>query len=743
MRPYRPIVRASLAALALAAAGSAFAEPPALRIPRVSEPPELARYLDGRTTPPGARVSGFKQREPGDGIDATVETEVYVSFDEKHLYAVYICRDDPAKVRANLTKREAISGDDAVGLVLDTYRDGRRSYLFLVNPLGIQLDGVATEGQRDDYSFDTLWTSDGRVTSFGYVVVVAVPFKSLRFSADTVQTWGVAFGRIVPRANETSFWPYITRRISAVGPQLARLEGLDGISPGRNLSVIPYGNFAADRVLGDQGYVSDRAARIGLDAKAVVRDTFTIDATLNPDFSQVESDEPQVTINQRFEVFFPEKRPFFIENAGYFETPQNLFFSRRAADPRVGGRLTGRAAGWTFGALVANDEAPGRRVDRGDSRHGRLASIAVVRVQREFAGQSHIGGILTDREWGASANRVAGADGRWKIGPNWSITGQGVASRSVSADGASVDGSLFHAELQREGRGFDFQAQYLQVSPDFQADLGFIRRRDIRRAEAEVDYTWHPNGRRVLTVDANLEGGAIWDFAGALQEWTVEPGFGIEFPGQTEVGVRHWNIFERFDGVEFRRQSTMAYASTEWLSWLSANGRAEVGTEINYYPAPGLEPFLANGASAELGVTVRPVARLRLDQSYLYARLSTRDEGPGCRCAPGGDVFRNHILRTRANYQFTRALSVRAIADYQTVSPDRTLVDLEHEKRLGVDVLVTYLVNPWTAVYVGYTDAYENWELGSPLRRPVGRSDGAHTSVGRQVFIKLSYLFRY
>jgi hypothetical protein len=295
-------------ALVLAAVGPAAAQSEVLRIPRVSDPPVITRYLDGTTVPPGVKITGLKQREPGDGVDSSVQTEVYLSYDAKHLYAVYICHDDPALVRANMTKRESIMGDDVVGLVLDTYRDGRRAYMFLVNPLGIQMDGVSTEGQRDDYSYDTLWQSDGRLTRLGYVVVIAMPFKSLRFSSDDIQTWGIAVARIVPRANETSVWPYITRRIANFASQMAKLEGLQGISPGRNVRVIPYGDFAADRVLGDNGYVSDQSARVGVDAKAVIKDTVTVDATLNPDFSQVESDEPQVTINQRFEVFFPEKR---------------------------------------------------------------------------------------------------------------------------------------------------------------------------------------------------------------------------------------------------------------------------------------------------------------------------------------------------------------------------------------------------------------------------------------------------
>jgi hypothetical protein len=710
----------------------------------VSTPPAIADYVDGRTVPPGTKVSGFKQREPGDGTDATVETDVYVSYDAKHLYAVYICRDDPSKVRANLSKRESIMGDDLVGLILDTYNDGRRAYMFLVNPMGIQMDGVTTEGQNDDYSYDTVWTSEGRQTSYGYVILMAVPFKSLRFSNESVQTWGVAFARMVPRTNETSFWPFITRRVSGFGKQLARLDGLEGISPGRNLLAIPYGNFAGDRVLGEDGYESDRSARIGVDAKAVIKDTVTVDATLNPDFSQVESDEPQVTINQRFEVFFPEKRPFFIENASYFETPVNLFFSRRVADPRFGARVTGKAGGWAFGGMIANDEAPGRLVPADDARHDRMAGVAVLRAQRDFAGQSHVGAIVTDREWGATSNRVYGVDGRWKINDNWVLVGQAVGSQTEPVQGEAVTGGLATAELHREGRGFDYSLTYLQVSPDFRSDLGYVRRRDIRQAETEFDYTWHPQKSRVLSVGAGGEFAAIWDFGGTLQEWTIEPGIEVELAGQTEIGARHWNIFERFDGQDFRRHTTAAWVSTQWLSWLNLSTRVDAGTAVNYYPAGGLPAFLADERSAELSITLKPMSRLRVDQSYLYAQMETRaDASAGCGCAAAGTIFSNHILRTRANYQFTRALSVRAIADYEAILPTETLVDLEREKRLGFDVLVTYLVNPWTAVYLGYTDRYENWVLGSPIERPVARDLSARTSVGRQVFVKVSYLLRY
>ena len=723
---------------------AAGAEKPTLTIPRVTEPPVLSRYLDGKTTPPGVRITGLVQREPGDGVPSSVDTTVYLSYDDRHLYAVFICQDDPAKIRANMTKREAIMGDDVAGLVLDTYHDGRRSYMFLVNPLGIQMDGVTTEGQEDDYSYDTLWQSDGRLTADGYVVVMKIPFKSLRFSNAPAQTWGVAVGRIIPRNNETSFWPYITRRIAGFGQQMATMEGLQGISPGRNLQIIPYGDFATARVLDEGGvHVTENSARAGVDGKAVIKDALTVDMTVNPDFSQVESDEPQVTVNQRFEVFFPEKRPFFIENAGYFESPQNLFFSRRIADPGVGVRLTGKARGWAFGVLGVNDEEPGREYEAGDPRSGKLAGVGVFRAQREFARQSYIGGIFTDRELGPSANRVYGADARWKFTDNWTASGQWVGSQTIDETGDSTSGTSWVAGVSREGRGFDYMGMFTSRSPDFQSDLGYIRRVDMRELLQEADFSWYPEKSRILRVGADIEAGALWDYGGQLQDWQLEPGFEIELPGQTEIGAMYVEAFERYEGTEFRRGGAMVRADTEWLSWLGGNVHYFRGSAINYYPAEGLEPFLGTEQSVEAGITLRPYSRLRFDLSYLYSDLSTSEESALPPGSSSGNIFTDHILRTRVNYQFTRALSARVIVDYESLSPNQSLVDLEHERRFNADVLFTYLVNPWTAIYVGYTDGYENRPVAPITSPPPSRADVPLTSTGRQVFVKLSYLFRF
>ena len=343
-------------ALLVSAAGRLIAESP-LVIPRVSNPPKLDEFLSGESSRPGIRIETFRQMEPGDGQPTSRPTKAYLSYDDRNFYAVFVCDDEPAAVRARLSRREDIANDDAVAIFLDTFHDRQRAYGFVVNPLGVQQDLIRTEGQRDDDSFDTLWHSEGRLTEKGYVVLMSIPFKSLRFTEGSTQTWGFAVGRRIIRMNEESYWPYITQRNESFVRQMAEVQLIDQISPGRNIQLIPYGAFADDKFLnpdavGGPAFETERELRGGIDAKVVIKDELTLDLTLNPDFSQVESDQPQVTVNRRFEVFFPERRPFFIENAGYFRTPMNLFFSRRIVNPTYGARLTGKLGPLAIGALV-------------------------------------------------------------------------------------------------------------------------------------------------------------------------------------------------------------------------------------------------------------------------------------------------------------------------------------------------------------------------------------------------------
>jgi hypothetical protein len=723
------------------------AQSPTVSIPRVSQSPKLEDFRDGATANGEVEIGDFRQREPGDGTPVSQPTRAFLSYDDKHLYVVFVCKDDPSKVRARMAKREDIAQDDQVAVYLDTYRDRRRAYIFAANPLGIQRDGVRTEGQATDYSFDTLWYSEGRLTSDGFIVSITIPFKSLRFSDEPRQTWGIALGRSILRNNEEAFWPRISLRAEGFVQQLATLDGLERISPGRNLQFIPYGIFTTARFLdtraaGGPAFRSDTEWRGGLDGKIILRDTLSLDVAVNPDFSQVESDDPQVTINQRFEVRFPEKRPFFLENAGFFVTPEALFFSRRIVDPEFGLRLTGKLGGWTLGALAMDDEAPGKLASVTSRLHDRRAAIGVVRVQREFSKQSTVGVLVTSRDFASSSNRVYALDTRLKLNPNWVLAGQMANSTTRQLDGAHLTGPLYRAELTHTGRHSFYSGRYVDRSPSFRSQLGFINRVDIRFTDHNFSYTFRPKSRRVVSFGPTVYTSLNWDRQGRLQDWVQEVLFGVTLKGQTLIAAGRHEDFVLFQGQEFREHYTVGVFSTQWLKWMRLQVVLNKGARVNFFPPIGRKPFLSNSTDGTFLLTYRPSPKLRVEQTYLYSRLGTRGAPtPGVPASVA--VFNNHLSRSKVNYQFTRELSVRAILDYNAVLPNTSLVALQRTKRLTGDVLVTYLVNPWTALYVGYTDNYQNLAL-DPTSPPRVRLTGSPTtSTGRQFFVKFSYLLRF
>jgi hypothetical protein len=715
-----------------------------LEIPR-TPPPELEALKAGRFGLKG-KVAEFRQRDPGDGEPASRNTTAFVSYDEKNLWIAFVCEDEPQEVRAHLTRREAIAGDDQVIVYLDTFRDGQRAYFFAANPLGVQRDGIFSEGQEDDDSFDTLWESEGKLTDTGYVVRMRIPFKSLRFSSTAEQSWGIALGRIIQRNNEESYWPYITKRVQGFVQQFGRARGLENISPGRNVQFIPYGISTGARYLdgeapGGPSFTRQGEVRSGLDSKVVVRDAFAFDLALNPDFSQVESDEPQVTINQRFEVFFPERRPFFLENAGFFQTPTNLFFSRRVADPQLGIRLTGKAGRWALGGLASDDRAPGLAVAPGDSRYGDRTLDGVMSVRREFGEQSSLGFLATTRDFGQTSNRVLSVDARFKLNSNWVLAGQAMRSATRPADGEIAAGTGSVLELTRDGRHFGYAARYTDLSPEFRSELGYVKRVDIRQLEQEAQYRWRPRDRAVVKYGPTIK--TVWnrDRAGRVQDWSAEGQFKIDFIRETKLELGHEQAFELFEDTGFRKRLTTVTFSTEWLNWLAGSAAYRQGTVINFDPAPGLLPSLGDAREIDLTLALRPSARLVIEQTFIDNRLDARPDFALPAGSASRNAFVNRIARWKLNYQFTRPLSLRWILDYATVAPNASLVSLEREKRLQGDLLLTYLVHPGTSVYVGYTDRQENLAIESTTNPTLRRTESI-LNTGRQFFVKMSYLFR-
>jgi hypothetical protein len=727
----------------LCATVSAQSIPEVLKIPRAARPPQLTDFLNG--SPQGLAITDFRQYTPGDGVPVSQPTTAYLSYDDKNLYVGWICRDEPAKIRARIAKRKDIESDDRVTINIDTFHDHRGAYWFDVNPYGIQFDGITTDGQGDDRSWEGLWYTEAQLTPDGYVVLETIPFRTLRFPSAPKQTWGVMVARFIVRENEFSTWPSMSRRRSSqfVG-QFADMEIDADLSPGRNLQVIPYGLASGGRFLDEtKGFDSQNEARAGLDVRTVLKDAFTLDLTVNPDFSQVESDEPQVTINQRYEVYFPEKRPFFMEKASLFSTPETLFFSRRIVDPAFGARLTGTRGRWGLGFLATDDQGPGQVLPPGDAMHGHRAMDGVLRVDRGFGRQSHVGATVTNYSFGSSFNRVASLDARIRLRGNWYFVGQASTSATSYRGAASLAGPAYYASVRHSGRHTSYSSTYTDRSPDFRALLGYIPRLDIREWNNRASYTFRPVKGTVDSFGPGIVQSVTWNRQGRVRDWRVEPYFNVALRRGTNLGVARAESFELYRNLGFRSSRNSLSFSTEYYKWLAISADCAWGSGINYYPASGISPFLGTSAALTTALTLRATPRLRFDESYTMNRLSARTDWlPEAHLAPGA-VFRNHILRSRVNYQFSRELSLRAILDFESVLPNPSLVSLVKSKRLGADVLLTYLLNPGTALHLGYSNIHENLSFDPTLSPALRRTNSLDALTGRQVFVKLSYLFRY
>lgn len=739
---------------------------PSISIPRVPRSPTLDDFLDMEAPADLAAVmtridGGFIQREPVDGAPASQHTDVYLGYDDRYLYAVFVAFDDePERIRANYSRREQVFGDDIVEIQLDTFRDELRAYTFICNPLGVQWDAVWREGSGFDESWNAVWKSNGKLTDRGYVVWMAIDFKFLRFPADLEDPWGIILVRDIPRVNESSFYPRVTERIEGRMNQAGTLTGLSGISPGRNIQLIPYATGRNFRVLDpraeEQPTFAEDDAELdaGLDAKFVFQDQFVLDVTLNPDFSQVESDEAQVTVNQRFEVFFPERRPFFLENADFFATPINLLFTRRILDPRLGARMTGKFGPNNFGVLAIDDEGPGRLVDEDSELRGAVARNLVGRYSRDILTQSRIGGIVTDRTISDGYNRVASVDGRFKLGTNWVMNAQAAFSstRQVDSAGSDADGTAFDLVVEREGRYFETHLHYFDYSEDFETWLGFVPRTDIREVHGQLEYTFWPE-KTLISWGPSLFAVYNEDRNGVRLDQAINPTLSFEFPRQTRIRLFARTGKERVrvqdyggdpatdDDVDLDSENLGVFVRSQITRTVDFNFEYVTGKTGNFAPVdpdpddgylPPPTPADVRSVQGRLGL--RLFRRMRLDTDVFHTELTE----PGT----GRSILDDTIVRSRFSWQFDPRATIRLIARWDRRDPNPELSSERKIRRVDLDFLFTYLINPWTALYVGYNNLDTNLAfVETPGGTETIRTDSADFNAGRQLFVKFSYLF--
>lgn len=725
---------------------------PVVDVPRLDVAPTIDDFLDMAPSPEFAgkmaHISGLIQKEPEDGKPATQDTDVYLGYDDTALYFVFVAHDDePDKIRAHMNRRETFNNDDLVEVMLDTFGDEQRAYTFIVSAAGTQWDAIWTEGGGFDRAWDTVWDSRVRRTDRGYVAWLSIPFKSLRFPKGAGNDWGLIVLREIPRANENSFWPPVSTRTVGRLSQEAKLRGISGISPGRNMQLIPYVTARDFELLNEEDATIQEDSfdgDAGLDAKLVFKDSLALDLTVNPDFSQVESDDAQVTANERFEVFFPEKRPFFLENADFFQTPTNLLFTRRIAAPDQGARLTGKVGSWAIGSLVIDDEAPGKLVEPDEPGRGDNAWFGVARLRRDLPRQSYFGFIFTDREFDDRSNRVMGVDGRFRLDEAWDARFQLISTSTRRIDGESSSGPGYDVSFNRDGRHIDSHIHYRDFSDDFTTDVGFVPRIDIREIHQSSSYTFWPEGDKLISWTTRLFTEYVEDQSGLRLDERFAPEIQWDYRRQTRWGLfaswGHQRLRPEDYGTlaepeDFTTNRTAIWGSTRAVDGFDVNGRVEWRDWINFVPAEGQSPEEADELRTTLNVNLRPGLRHVIETRYLRTVLEEREGG--------GTIFVNDIVRTRWNWQLTTKFSMRTILQYDDTRSDPELTSLDDSENLNADFLLTYLVNPWTAVYAGYNSNYRNVELVENESGGEVIRTGSLDNDSEQIFVKASYLYRF
>ena len=765
-----------------------------VKIPHVTSPPRLEDFAEmspGGNSTQLVKVADFIQQSPSDGKPATQRTDVYMGYDKANLYLVWVCWDtDAHAIRGHMTRREAVTppDDDYVELTLDTFHDQRHGFLFDANPRGIQADALWSEDSGADYSYDTVWDTRGKITAKGYVVWMSIPFRSIRFHPAKEQVWGITLMRYSPRTDESDYWPRVSSRISGRLNQEAILTGVADVSPGRNMQFNPYGYLSSSHTVDDRNptdpFFDNRnlQGKAGLDSKFVFHDSLVLDTTINPDFSQIETDQPQNTVNQRFEVFFPEKRPFFLENSNFFSDTNigvyqtsKILFTRRIIEPSFGARLTGKEGPWNLGFFLADDRSPGLEVPDNSPLSGTRAYFAVGRVSHDIGDQSSVGAVYVDREYDGNFNRVGGLDTNIRLGKNWTAWARSLVSSTYATSdvvaavntAASNSGNTIappaigytfgqdhEAVLNGVGRRFQYDMLFQEITPNFHTDAGFVPRTDIRSAAQYFHFYWRPEGKHLVFHGPELNTHDIWDHNGI--------GLLHNYSGDWVFDFRHNVFFAPIGGIETDVLRPVDFSGlpndhkyvqdigglvvggspTRLITWrtqIIRDGTVLIVVPTGQLPITGSETFINQTMS------IKPTGHLEVDNTYILDRVLNG--------AAHHASFNNGIARSQWNYQFTPALSLRAILQYNGLLANPTYSSLETIKDFSSDFLLTYLVHPGTAIYVGYNNNLENVIPGLCL--PVaGQTVGCDPNGvglvrgnrlindGRVFFVKVSYLFR-
>lgn len=702
---------AALAALPGAVASAQEVTRPELRPVRATVPPTIDGLLDDqvwRADPIPAHE--WISYNPLRGEPGQQRTQVWMGYDDEAIYFAFKCFDpEPDRIRTTITRRDNAFNDDWVAISLDSSRAGQVAYHMFVNPSGIQMDALNT-ASGEDTAPDWTWQSAGRITEDGYAVEVRVPLESIRFRGGADVRMGVMFFRRNSRLGLSWSWPEMPPGKWVFETHVPVV--FDRLDQPLLLEVIPSATFANNQTRSATGGWNDATSKgdFGASVKYGITSTVTLDATVNPDFSQVESDAFQVEVNQRFPIFFSEKRPFFMEGLGLFnlagtggdQTMRTAVHTRRIADPSVGVKLTGSAGQQTFAVLSAADESPGAR----------QRVFTIGRAMRNFGEGQYVGALVTDTEYRGSYNRVAAVDASIRHGDNFRWRGSVLYTTSQDVDGAAKDGFGAQGEYGYSTRRVTIAGALEHFDRGFRMDTAFMNRVGLTRGWQYGELQFYP-GEQTRYGWVKRVAPFVWGVMAKdrVQQGT-EPfalaGLRLNFTRQGNLRLDVGRGRETFGGRRFVIGRAHVDGGAQLTRWLRLSGAYQRGPGILYDTA---NPAGGTSTYRNLGINWQPNAKLSHNLGYTFVSF----DGP-----TGERVYDVHVVNLRNTYQFTPQFLMRAIAQY----------DSSRRRVLG-DFLASYELSPGTVVHAGYGTLLES-EIGQP-----------YAATTRAFFFKASYLARF
>ncbi len=742
--------------------------PPTLLPPRLDVEITVDGVLDESAWQQAARAAGFFQFRPVDSRPAEDSTVVLVWYSPTAIHFGILAYDrDPGSIRATLSDRDNIGSDDQVTIFLDTFNDRRRAYFFGVNPFGVQDDGVRSEGGfstggqsgSTDRNPDFQWESSGRLTPTGWVAEIRIPFKSLRWSSGTNLSWGFNVQRVTRRTGYEDTWTDVRRANASFLAQAGMITGIRDIERGVVVEMQPTltAEVPGRRVAGGAFERDDPRIEVGANFRLGFTQ-FTLDGTINPDFSQVEADAGLVTINERFALFFPERRPFFLEGIELFATPSNLVYTRTVANPLGGAKLTGKLGQWTIAHLTAIDEF-GQSRDGGVTPDTR-ALVNVTRLRRDVGANSVAGFTMTHRDEDGDFNRVLSADTRLVFGELYYLQAQ--LGLSVTGDGRDDDwraAPLWNVEVDRTGRAFGFNYQLSAVEADFETWSGFVNRTDIASGRAFNRYSIY-GARGAFLEQASIVASIsrVWEYERVLGSHALEgrnnADLSLRMRGGWNLGVEATNNFVRFERADYAGYTVASSGGP--IAFMPASGVFDAWTGSAKLSTPTWQAWQGsfefeqgrtaifpeasegNARAVSGSISLRPSSAVRLSGTLRVQQLDRLD---------GSEFARTVLPRVKLEVQPNRALFFRLVAEYRSqrqsslrdpVSGLPLLVagsprGADRADRLRMDWLASYEPTPGTIAFIGYGSTLDG-DRALTLRSLERVADG--------IFVKVAYLFR-